>query len=88
MRRYVQDKIELLMLALFGLITLVLAQTREVIRQIARTAEEWRRMRRALRSARSERRSLSGRTLAAKEKKRRTAVPAQRRDVMLTVSRS
>ena len=42
------DHIQLVILVVFALLILILAQSRELMRQIARTAEEWHRMRAAL----------------------------------------
>jgi hypothetical protein len=58
MCRPVTDEIALFILALFGLLMLVLSQFREIMRQIARTADEWRHMIEALRNARRKRRSV------------------------------
>lgn len=57
MCRPVADNIELLILVTFAVLVLLLTQSRELMRQIARTAEEWHRMIDALRTPR--RRSTS-----------------------------
>jgi len=62
MCRPVADKFALFILAFFGLLILLLTQSREVIGQIARTTEEWRRMIYSLRIPRAERRSITGLT--------------------------
>jgi hypothetical protein len=47
----VNDQLQLIILALFGLLILLLIQLRELMRQVSRTASEWRRMLRSLRAA-------------------------------------
>jgi len=58
MCRPVADSIQLVILIVFTVLILFLAQSRELIRQIARTAEEWHRMRDAMRGPR--RKPLTG----------------------------
>lgn len=49
MCRPVAASIQLFILIIFATLILLLAQSRELMRQIARTAEEWHRMRDAIR---------------------------------------
>jgi Sec-independent protein translocase protein TatA len=52
MYRPVADSIQLLILIIFATLILLPTQLRELMRQIARTAEEWHRMRAAMRDPR------------------------------------
>ena len=54
------DQIQLIIVISFAALILVLAQSRELMRQIARTAEEWHRMRNAMRGPRHPRKFLTG----------------------------
>lgn len=54
------DSIQLLILIIFAMLILLLAQSRELMRQIARTAEEWHRMRDAMRGPHPKHKPLKG----------------------------
>jgi hypothetical protein len=56
----VAGSIQLLILIIFAMLILLLAQSRELMRQIARTAEEWHRMRDAMRGPRPKHKPLMG----------------------------
>jgi hypothetical protein len=56
----VADSIQLLILIIFATLFLLLTQSRELMRQIARTAEEWHRMRDAMRGPRRKHKPLTG----------------------------
>lgn len=57
MCRPMADRIQLAILIVFAVLILLLAQSRELMRQITRTAEEWHRMRDAIRG--QDRKSLT-----------------------------